>query len=753
VAGSLTARYDHGFGLLSRSDAAGNPAYYAFDAIGNAQQLVTAVGAIADSYAYAPFGAPLRKTETVPNRFQYAGELGASTEPSGLISMRARNYAAVAGRFNSPDPIGLSSGSPNAYVYGWNDAIRFADPSGFCADDMVLPPSYELEYIQSGAWENMSRREWYRRTAKYHLKAQNDFLRETAKAFLLSLYEAWGIIHPPKSITGLLRSVGEDHFVHKILAPKPVQTTYPRDVLESPGPGRYCPWTKQPVDAPIPQTQPSDSGTTQITRPRDPNQMTGPAGFGVSGFISANALLPYRIDFENEPTSTAPAQQAVITDLFSTNLDWATFQLTEIGFGDHLIVLAPNTVHFETNAAISTGAGALEVEIEVGVDLATGELRATFRSLDPLTRLPPPAGVGFLPQENGTGRGQGHISYVIRPKAGLATGTEIRNVALISFDNLPAIATDLVDPHDPASGHDPAKQCLNTIDAGAPTSAVAPLPAQTAQFEFAVFWTGQDDPGGSGVATFDVYVSDNNGPSALWQNAVTNQSALFTGQFGHSYAFYSAARDQVANQESPPATPDATTMVIATAELRVSITYSTPYLMVGDPWSYTITVTNSGSVGATGVFLTNTVPAGLTLVSVLWDSGVCSRTGNVLSWQIGDLAVGGHSALTVTATAGTEGSFTNALVFGGSPPLATVVQNPVITVTPRRPVLAITFSSGTLMLQWPVSPTGYVLESTAALGPQTSWTPVTATPWTVGDTKLLILQPSGAAQFYRLKNP
>jgi hypothetical protein len=141
---------------------------------------------------------------------------------------------------------------------------------------------------------------------------------------------------------------------------------------------------------------------------------------------------------------------------------------------------------------------------------------------------------------------------------------------------------------------------------------VTPLPAQTAQFEFAIAWSGQDDAGGSGVASFDVYVSDNNGPWTLWQNAVANLSALFTGQFGRTYAFYSMARDQVGNQESPP--------------------------------------------------------AGLALVSVLWDSGVCSRAGNVLSWQIGELAVGRHSALTVTATTDTEGSLTNAIVFGGSPP-------------------------------------------------------------------------------------
>jgi hypothetical protein len=40
----------------------------------------------------------------------------------------------------------------------------------------------------------------------------------------------------------------------------------------------------------------------------DPNAKTGPNGFGSGGFVSATGSLVYRIDFENEPSATAPAQ-------------------------------------------------------------------------------------------------------------------------------------------------------------------------------------------------------------------------------------------------------------------------------------------------------------------------------------------------------------------------------------------------------------------------------------------------------------
>src|ERR1035438_1998974 len=78
-AGNLLAHYDHalgGLGLLQRTDASGDAGLYIFDGIGNIQQVVSTEGVVANSYAYLPFGAPLMKTETVPNPFQFVGQFG-----------------------------------------------------------------------------------------------------------------------------------------------------------------------------------------------------------------------------------------------------------------------------------------------------------------------------------------------------------------------------------------------------------------------------------------------------------------------------------------------------------------------------------------------------------------------------------------------------------------------------------------------------------------------------------------------------
>ena len=142
----------------------------------------------------------------------------------------------------------------------------------------------------------------------------------------------------------------------------------------------------------------------------------------------------------------------MITSPLSADIDWSTFELTEIAFGDQLIAVPPSTQHFTKTVKMTFNGVLFEVHIEAGIRLATGEVYVRFTALDPITGLPPTVDVGLLPPEDGTGRGQGHISYLVRPRSGLLTGTEIRNIAQIIFDEQPAIATNLVDPHDPSKG-------------------------------------------------------------------------------------------------------------------------------------------------------------------------------------------------------------------------------------------------------------------------------------------------------------
>src|SRR6516165_2657606 len=75
-AGQLVAHYTQGIGLASRVDAAGNAAYYHFDAQGSTAQLTNATGAVVNSYRYLPFGEQLAVTASIPNPFTFVGQLG-----------------------------------------------------------------------------------------------------------------------------------------------------------------------------------------------------------------------------------------------------------------------------------------------------------------------------------------------------------------------------------------------------------------------------------------------------------------------------------------------------------------------------------------------------------------------------------------------------------------------------------------------------------------------------------------------------
>ena len=59
-------------------------------------------------------------------------------------------------------------------------------------------------------------------------------------------------------------------------------------------------------------------------------------------------------------------------------------------------------------------------------------------------------------------------------------------------------------------------------------------------------WSGTDDgdgTAGSGITSFDIFVSDNGSPFAPFVLGTSETSALFSGQDGHTYRFFSVATD------------------------------------------------------------------------------------------------------------------------------------------------------------------------------------------------------------------
>ncbi len=539
--GDLIARYDHGYGLLSRTDDVSSACYYTFSALGNTSELTYSLGTILNSYSYDPFGRPITRVEAVPNAFEYVGESGVMNEDNGLEFMRARYYATNVGRFVSEDPVELGGNDVNFYRYVSNNPAALIDPQGlrwWCGRQ-----SEDTTYGEAIALFR-----WGASTALYTVSGPS----VTLGAGWTAGYGPTVMPYPP-----YVGSVGVGLYGEASLVGVSSGFSVGVSLLEY-GYGKYhkgtwwCGWVKDPPPENDPPTEEGDGGSGDLRPIVDPNDKSGPAGYGEGHFVADGGLLSYQVRFENKPDAGAPAHIVRVTDTLDEDLDLSTLELTEVAFANQVITIPGGRREFHTQYAMTVdneyvSGGNIVVQVDITLDTTTRQLQMTLVGVDPQTGwLPDDILLGILYPNDETHRGEGYISYLIRPKSGLPSGTVIENQARIYFDWNDPIDTPVA---------------LNTLDAGSPASQVDPLPAATTNTEFAVSWSGQDEPGGSGIASYDIYVSDNGGPFGLWLGDTAETSAVFIGELDHTYAFYSVAEDNVGHQESAPHVPDATTTV------------------------------------------------------------------------------------------------------------------------------------------------------------------------------------------------
>jgi len=321
-------------------------------------------------------------------------------------------------------------------------------------------------------------------------------------------------------------------------------------------PDYCCPNCKGKKD-PDPEGEEQDKEETNSQTSYTPEDKLGPAGYDVPGtpeemlarYIPKEQTLDYRIEFWNKPDAVVPTQDAIIEDtLDPTVFDLSTFEFTRIGFLKWDVELPGGQV-IDTRIDCRPDMN-IAVDVTASLDPETGKVRWWFHCVDPLTgQYPEDPMAGFLPPFNPeTEYEMGWVEFRVGLQDGLPSGTRIENQAFVEFDFL----GDLLEHPAPKEG-----PWLNTIDAGPPESQVLPLPANVPQRTFVVSWSGEDDEGGSGIAYYDVYVSDNEGPAVLWLDNTTDTEAIFVGEDDHHYQFWSVARDNVGHEEPTPEAPDA----------------------------------------------------------------------------------------------------------------------------------------------------------------------------------------------------
>ncbi|MBP5787133.1 MAG: InlB B-repeat-containing protein, partial [Kiritimatiellae bacterium] len=200
-----------------------------------------------------------------------------------------------------------------------------------------------------------------------------------------------------------------------------------------------CPmvFPETPYQPPVEATQP------KVPQSWDPNEMAGPEGTGADRALLAGEAYEWTIYFENKTNATAAAAEVRVTERLSPQLDWKSFEMVEVSFGETTDVGLAGKANgtSETNLAGT----AWTVRTEVALDTTNGVVQWYSRVVDPEGDedgwpLDPTA--GFLPPNDATHRGEGHITYRVKVKANAAENARIDAAATIVFDSNDPIPTD-----------------------------------------------------------------------------------------------------------------------------------------------------------------------------------------------------------------------------------------------------------------------------------------------------------------------
>ncbi|HVP40311.1 MAG TPA: CARDB domain-containing protein, partial [Candidatus Saccharimonadales bacterium] len=279
----------------------------------------------------------------------------------------------------------------------------------------------------------------------------------------------------------------------------------------------------------------------------DPNALAGPLGYGDQHWVSAGQTLYYTVFFENEASKASAAAQTVsVTQALDPCLDWTTVRFRHINIGGYTFDVPATAVGgwgpsgWASSLQLPAVPG-VRAQVSAGVNPQTRVISWQFSSLDPLGAPLADPSLGFLPVNDVNGRGQGWVDFEVRPLASTASGAPLVSKASIVFDGNRPVNT---------------VQLLNHVDSGSPTSQMISSITALDTATFVLGWAGQDDAAGSGVASYSVYVRTDAPPFKLLSADVSGTQAVATLPRGHTYSFYSLAKDHTGNEEACKAGPE-----------------------------------------------------------------------------------------------------------------------------------------------------------------------------------------------------
>jgi hypothetical protein len=190
------------------------------------------------------------------------------------------------------------------------------------------------------------------------------------------------------------------------------------------------------------------------------------------------------------------------------------------------------------------------------------------------------------------------------------------------------------------------------------------------------------------------------------------------------------------------------------SDIQVSMSAAPSPVFVTSNLVYTISIANNGPFATTGISLTNTLPATVTLRAADTTQGTLATNGNPILASIGNLGIGGSATVTLTVVPQAAGTITNIASAGSDfsdpTPANNAFTNTVIVLP--LPLLSIQrASSNRVNVSWPVALSNFVLEYRTNVSMGASWSSNAALPAVFTNQNVITETATNPAKFYRLR--
>ncbi|MEM7806664.1 MAG: FG-GAP-like repeat-containing protein [Planctomycetota bacterium] len=551
--GSAGATFNvFGLGLVGQdAEDAGGLAFFGFDALGSVTDVFAPGGNQSTSSRFDPFGN--RLLGDAGDRFGFLAKQGAIEADGDVLLLGDEALTTQFGKRLAPT-LGLATGDAN--VYRFDNNAWSAGEAG---------PTSSAAFVSSllGGIAGRARPEAFAVAQPVfgnNLNVTTD--ASSSRGLITPAADVLSYVGRPRSIgadplivRGTTVGGGSDGGIARVFAPTALGTiTLPLTVIAILT-GRQ----DAPDRAVAPDLDgPRGSGLGIQTTAIDPNAITGPAGFGPDRVIAADARHSFRIDFENLPTATAPAQRVLIETVLGDAWDPRTVELTGFAFNDTVVELTERRNFYAGLLDLRPDGIPLLVSINASIDFDTRTLRWVLDSIDPNTgEAPTDPNLGLLPVNNDDRDGEGFVTYTIRANGDVVTGDSVSSEATIIFDDQPPLTTN---------------DWPNAFDAVAPIAGLTVDDVLDGFVELS--WQATDDVGGTGIGRYDVFVSENGEPFRPFLTNTLDIAARFPAQPGQQYRFFVVATDNVGNASTIPTSGFASASLDAAAFVDAFVFYN-----------------------------------------------------------------------------------------------------------------------------------------------------------------------------------